>query len=109
VALALTFLWLGTVSTAQLICTTNECKNQAEKMKSKINDAIDYCDDFYEFACGNYNPEIPNDKASVNSFSLILDSLQERLNIMMSSEIDQEEIEPFKNVKRFYQNCLDTG
>lgn len=78
-------------------------------MLSKIDNSVEICDDFFEFSCGKYKPEIPSHKTKVDELDLILDTLQERLNGTMSAEISANEIEPFKKLKIFYQNCMDKG
>lgn len=78
-------------------------------MLSKIDDSVEICDDFFSFSCGNYKPEITDDKTKIDELSLIQDTLQERLDAVMSCETTASDIEPFKNVKLFYRNCMDTG
>lgn len=78
-------------------------------MLSKIDDTVRICDDFFQYACGRYEPEIANHKTKIDELSLIQDTLQERLNEIMSADIIPSEIEPFKKVKIFYQNCMDKG
>lgn len=61
------------------------------------------------FACGNFveNTIIPDDKVSVNTFSVISDKLQEQLRTIVTAPIEDDEIEPFKNVKRLYLACMN--
>lgn len=91
------------------VCTTKACKDEAEKMLSKIDDSVELCEDFFGFACGNYKPEIPNDKTKIDELSLIQDTLQKRLNDVMSAPIKSDDIEPFRKAKMFYHNCIDKG
>lgn len=74
-----------------------------------MNTSVDVCDDFFEFACGGFKPEIPNDKSKVDVMGMLLDSLQERLNHILSAASEANEIEPIKKVKAFYKNCMETG
>lgn len=74
-----------------------------------MNQSADPCTDFFDFTCGNFRPEIPNEKVAVNLFNTILDSLQKQLNETMSASIKEDEIEPFKAVKTFFKNCMETG
>lgn len=61
------------------------------------------------FACGSFVDDtiIPDDKVSVNTFSVISDKLQEQLRTIVTAPIDENEIEPFKNVKRLYIACMN--
>lgn len=61
------------------------------------------------FACGKYVEEtiIPDDKVSVNAFSVISDKLQEQLRTIITAPIEESEIEPFKMVKKLYLACMN--
>lgn len=85
------------------------CEREAKKMLSKIDDSIGICDNFYDFACGNYKPDIPDHKVKIDELSKIQDTLQERLNEVMGASVDADDIEPFRLLKTFYQNCMDKG
>lgn len=96
-------------SLSHAICSSETCEREAKKMLSKIDDSIGMCEDFFEFACGKYKPSLPNHKVKIDELSLILDTLQERLNEVMSATRSVEEIQPFHDVKVFYQNCMNTS
>lgn len=85
------------------------CERESKKILSKIDESVDKCEDFFDFACGNYKPEIPSHKVKIDELSLILDTLQERLNEVMGASKSSEEIVPFQNLKTFYQNCMNTS
>jgi len=53
------------------------------------------------------NTIIPDDKVFVNTFNIVGDKLQEQLRIIISSPIEENEIEPFKMVKKLYLACMD--
>lgn len=80
-------------------------------MLSKIDESVAPCDDFYEFACGKYikDTKIPDDKVTVDTFSIVRDILQEQLKTIITSPVEENEIEPFKMVKRLYSACMDKG
>jgi predicted metalloendopeptidase len=44
----------------------------------------------------------------VTSFSVIDNKLREQLRTIINEPIQDNEIEPFKNVKRLYQACVNT-
>lgn len=64
---------------------------------------------FYSFACGNFVKEttIPDEKVSVNTFSVIGDKLQEQLRSLISEEINPRDSEPFNLAKRLYRACMN--
>jgi predicted metalloendopeptidase len=93
----------------QAVCTTKMCQDDSEKIRSKIDKSASPCDDFYQFACGQYNPEISSDKTEVNEFSLLQDMLEEQLNLTMSEKLHKDDISSLKLVKNFFQACMDKG
>lgn len=70
---------------------------------------IDPCDNFYEFACGSFlkNTVIPDDQASVDTFSMIDDDLQMQLRASIEEDIKDNETRPFKLAKMLYRSCMD--
>lgn len=93
------------------VCSSQGCVTAAEKMSQKIDFSVEPCDDFYNFACGKYlkNTEIPEDKVSVDTFSIIRDILQDQLKTIITSPIEESDIEPFKMVKKLYSACMNEG
>lgn len=91
------------------ICLTPGCVHAASQMLEQMDQAVEPCDDFYNFACGQYIEDtiIPDDKVSVNAFSVISDKLQEQLRTIITAPIEESEIEPFKMVKRLYLACMN--
>lgn len=91
------------------VCMTPGCVHAASKMLEQMDSSVEPCDDFYNFACGQYVEDtiIPDDKVSVNAFSVISDKLQEQLRTIITAPIDDDELEPFKNVKRLYTACMN--
>lgn len=50
---------------------------------------------------------IPDEKVSVNTFSVIGDKLQEQLRSLISEEIKPSDSEPFNLAKRLYRACMN--
>ncbi|KAJ6647387.1 Neprilysin-2 [Pseudolycoriella hygida] len=92
-------------------CLTKQCIVEASDVLKRMNQAVNPCDDFYEFACGTYLKEtvIPDDEISVSAFSSIENKLNEKLRVIAEEPIQDGEIEPFKNVKRLYKACMNTS
>lgn len=71
---------------------------------------MDPCDDFYEFACGNFleSTNIPDDKSGISQFSLVDDALEDQMKQIVQEPIQSNELKPFKMVKKLYQMCMNT-
>lgn len=90
-------------------CLTPACVHSASKMLEQMDMTIEPCDDFYNFACGSFvkDTNIPDEKVSVNTFSVIGDKLQEQLRNLVSEVINEHEAEPFKLAKKVFKACMN--
>jgi predicted metalloendopeptidase len=91
------------------LCLTPGCIHSASNMLSMMDDQVEPCDDFYSFACGSFvkTTNIPDEKVSVNTFSMIGDKLQEQLRTLVSEPINEAEAEPFKLAKKVFKACMN--
>lgn len=91
------------------ICLTPGCIHTASKVLDNMDPTVDPCDDFYQFACGKFvkRTNIPDDKASITSFSIISDELQEQLKTMIEEPVHEGESKPFVLVKNLYKACMN--
>lgn len=91
------------------VCLTPGCIHAASRALEFMDETVEPCDDFYSFACGNFVKEtmIPDEKVSVNTFSIIGDKLQEQLRSLISDKIDPNDSPPFNMAKRLYKACMN--
>lgn len=93
------------------VCSTAGCVEAAKSIVTNMDQTVDPCDDFYSFACGNFvkDTTIPDDKSFVNTFSIILEKVQDQLRTIVSVPVNDSEIHPFKLVKKLYKSCMNTS
>lgn len=91
------------------ICLTPGCIHAASRALDSMDSNVEPCDDFYQYACGNFvkSTMIPDEKVSVNTFSIIGDKLQEQLRALISEEAKPGEAKPFTLAKNLYKACMN--
>ncbi|KAH8264524.1 hypothetical protein KR038_009603, partial [Drosophila bunnanda] len=90
-------------------CLTQECIHTASTVLRKMKPEVEPCDNFYEFACGTYLEEenIPDDKVSISTFSVISDKLQEQLKDIITAERPETEPKHFRLPNLLYKACMN--
>lgn len=90
-------------------CETPGCSEAASKVISYLNECIDPCENFYEFACGNFieNTEVPVDKDWIDSIAIVSDSTHEQLHTILNEPLQPDEPKPFRLVKQFNAACMN--
>lgn len=87
------------------VCTTQVCKYESNRIIKQMDISTDPCDDFYEFACGKYGQSPPKNNSYVGSDVNFI--VLTRLHNLLIEKSSKNEIEPFRKLKMFYQDCID--
>lgn len=104
----------------QNYCTTASCVHSASTILKNLDQNVDPCDDFYDYACGKFADElgVPDEKATINTLNRITERVYEF--IFGLAYIDPTDDGDYKKLalklpkhhrisKTFYNSCLDTG
>uniref|UniRef100_A0A915PRS5 Uncharacterized protein n=1 Tax=Setaria digitata TaxID=48799 RepID=A0A915PRS5_9BILA len=92
------------------ICLTPECIKTASVILNSMNANMDPCEDFYQYACGNWIKEhpIPDDAPSVSNF----ENLGQDLELALKGLLEEKKTEGMdgdavRKARTFYQLCLN--
>lgn len=83
---------------------------KAAEIASFMNENVDPCQNFYEFACGNWariNPATTLNKVSTGLFERLTDGLNRKVKQTLNSESDDLDTEEDVQVRNFYRSCIE--
>jgi membrane metallo-endopeptidase-like protein 1 len=114
IVLAVLFVIEKTKKTADVnndLCLTPYCVKAADYLLESIDESVEPCEDFYQFACGTWlkNARIPEDTGVQNIFSLLDAQLDLNIIDLLSSTPMNGTAEPnaILNARRLYNSCIN--
>lgn len=109
VSIFLLCLTLASASNLVERCSTLSCVHASAAMITKINYQIDPCEDFYEFACGQFKEEqhTPDEKTTVDTIALMGDKLIEFLLTLLEQPSREDASKLHALARKFYRSCMD--
>lgn len=68
------------------------------------------CEDFYEYACGNWEQyfPIPRDRGGYDTFEILREELDTKLRELLEDKILENDSNSTKAVKMLYKSCMNT-
>ncbi|KAH8304740.1 hypothetical protein KR044_004215, partial [Drosophila immigrans] len=94
---------------ADNVCNTEQCRDEAALVLSKIKAEVNPCDDFFEFACGSFIDKaiIPDDESSISQFTVVNDKLLEQLRDIVTAKQPDNAPKHFQQPSVLYKACMN--
>lgn len=97
------------VSNSIQVCSTEVCLKESARILNSMDQSINPCENFYDFACGNLieTTELPADRNSQTEFTLTQRKVDKQVQTILTEEMQPNEIKPFKLAKTFIKTCMN--
>ncbi|CAF1051487.1 unnamed protein product [Adineta ricciae] len=100
-----------TIATNDELCLTPYCVKAANYILESIDETVDPCENFFEFACGTWlkNNRIPDDAESQDTFNVLRNQLDNDIVDILTLPLptDMTNIQCINNTRVLYDSCVD--
>ena len=83
----------------------------ASLIKCYMDETVDPCDKFYDYACGNWEAfhPIPRDRGGYDTFEILREDLDAKLLLMLQERISDNDNNATSAAKTLYASCMNTS
>ncbi|XP_050056347.1 neprilysin-11-like isoform X18 [Aphis gossypii] len=110
ISLAAIFIYYSYIRPEYTICQTKSCLRSAVTLINCMNETVEPCEDFYEFACGMFETNYPYySNTNENSWMTIMTlKIKHRVKKFLNKENEKYEPTAVHKTRKFYQVCLNS-
>ncbi|MCI4390399.1 hypothetical protein PGIGA_G00122220 [Pangasianodon gigas] len=89
------------------VCTTPDCVTAAARLLQNMDQSVDPCQNFYQYACGGWLERhvIPETSSLHSVFNILRDELEIVLKGVLETQSERDR-EAFKKAKVLYRSCM---
>ena len=90
-------------------CSSGACLGAASKLQKKLNNSVDPCEDFFEYACGSWikNNPIPSSENQISTFRKTLKLNNEKMLLMLLENDDLPNGHAVSKAKVYFKSCMN--
>lgn len=94
-------------------CTKASCVHAAAVVLEKLNTEVDPCEDFYDYACGNFASDlgVPDEKTTIDTLSFVKERVLEYILTLVDpvkeTPVDDSASKSRRLSRKFYNSCTN--